>query len=209
MEQVTATRTELLARRALIALANEGRDLLEDKRDQLMDELRKVVDVVVRGGGALQESATQAREALAVAEALDGPEQVASAALAAGGDITLDATTVTVMGVRIAEIDYLPIGRSRMARGYSLPGSSARIDWAAERFEAELDLVLEIAALEVRVRRLADEIGKTTRRINAIEFAVLPRLQEERDRIQSVLDERERQDRFRLKRIKARRQREL
>lgn len=205
MQQVTATRSELLARRARIALATQGRDVLKEKRDSLMEEFRATVEVAVAGGGALEEAAVEGRRALAAVEAGDSPEVVRSAALAQPGEITLTARETTVMGVRIADIRHEPIGRARTARGYSLAGSSPGLDRVAEHFEGELALLLDLATVELRLRRLADEIGTTTRRINALESVVLPQLARERDQITAVLDERERQDRFRLKRFSTRR----
>lgn len=204
MEQVTSTRTELLLRTAQLALAAQGRDLLEQKRDQLMEEFRKVADVTLRGSDELARAAADTRRAVDIAEAFDGPDQLASAANASGRELVLDVSASSIMGVRVADITYAPVGRPATGRGYSLAGSTPRIDAVAERVEAEVELLLEIAALELRLRRLADEIGKTARRINAIELVVIPRLVAERNLIQSVLDERERQDRFRLKRIKDR-----
>lgn len=204
MEQVTSTRTELLARRAQLELAEQGRDLLEQKRDQLMDQFREVADVALRGSDDLARAAAEAHRALDLAEAFDGPEEVAAAAHAARYELVLDVASSSIMGVRIADLGYPPVGRLSTERGYSLTGTSPRIDAVAERFEAEVELLLEVASLEAKLRRLADEIGKTARRINAIELVVIPRLVAERNFIQSVLDERERQDRFRLKRIKDR-----
>lgn len=204
MEQVTSTRTELLIRRARLALAGQGRDLLEQKRDQLMEEVRKVAHVAMRGGDELARAAADAKRAIDLAEAFDGPEALASAANAATHQLVLDVTTTSIMGVRIADITHPPVGRPSARRGYSLTGSSPRIDAVADRIEAEVELLLEMASVELRLRRLADEIGKTARRINAIELIVIPRLLSETRFIQSVLDERERQDRFRLKRIKDR-----
>jgi V/A-type H+-transporting ATPase subunit D len=202
VEQVSATRTELLARRAQIDLAIQGRDLLNEKRDQLLEEFRRVADVVLGGANALERSAAEGRRLLAIAEASDGPEAVLSAAFATRGDIPLEASTTSIMGVRIARIDHQPVGRPRTGRGYSLTGTDPRIDAVAEAYEAQLELVLEVATTELRLRRLAEEIGKTTRRVNALEFVVIPRLVGERKRIQAVLEERERQDHFRLKRVK-------
>ena len=113
------------------------------------------------------------------------------------------------MGVRIADIEYEPVRRSILNRGYGLTGTSSRIDRAADMFETELELALELAGRELRLRRLVDEIATTTRRVNALENIVIPQLQRETGLIQSILDERERQDRFRLKRAKAQRQRRL
>lgn len=208
MPQVIATRSELLARRSQIALAAQGRDVLKEKRDALMEAFRATVESAVSRSGALEVAAADGRRALAAAEAADGPDAVRSAALAQPGEITLTTRAESVMGVRIADIQHEPLGRARAARGYSLAGSSPRLDRVAEQFEAELALLLDLATVELRLRRLADEIGTATRRINALESVVLPRLERERDQISSVLDERERQDRFRLKRFATRRARE-
>lgn len=205
MDRPTATRSELLARRAQTALAEQGRDILKEKREQLMGEFRKIADVVIAGAGSLDETATQSRRALALAEATDGPEAVRSAALATRSTIPITARAVSVMGVRIADIQYDPIGRPRTGRGYTLAGTCPCIDLVAERFEAELDQLLELATYELRLRRIVEEIAKTTRRVSALESVVIPRLEREQALIQTTLDERERQDRFRLKRFADRR----
>ena len=202
VEQVTATRSELLARRSRLEFARRGRDLLEDKRDQLMAEFRKVADLVLSGEGTLEHAAAAARRALAMAEAFDGPDEVGSAATVGSTGIPVKARPIFIMGVKIADIEYEPVRRSVLDRGYGLTGTSARIDRAAELFETELELVLELAAVELRLRRLVDEIGITTRRVNALENIVIPQLERETASIQSILEEREREDRFRLKRAK-------
>lgn len=179
--------------------------MLKEKRDQLMEEFRKVADVVLSDSEALDLAAAAARRALAAAEAVAGPEAVHSAATASRRDIPLTSAVTTVMGVRIADIEYPAIGRPCTGRGYSLAGSSAAIDATAEQFEALVGAVLELASKELRLRRLIDEIGKATRRVNALESVVIPRLRRERAAIQTILDERERQDHFRLKRFTRRR----
>lgn len=205
MGQLTATRSELLARRAQITLALRGRDLLEDKREQLLAEFRKVADLVLTDEATLQRAAAQARHALAVAEGWDGHDAVRSAGLAGRAPLSLRARTVAVMGVRVAEIDHDPVGRPRTGRGVTLAGSTPRLDLVAERFETELELLLQLAGTELRLRTLMEEIAKATRRLNALEFVVIPRLRAEEAAIRTVLEERERQDRFRLKRAKSRR----
>lgn len=206
---VTATRSELLAIGARLALARQGRDLLREKRDQLLEEFRSLSGVVLEGAGALSAAARRGRLRLAEAEAAVGPEIIGSAALAARSTIALTSRPVTIMGVRIADIGYEPVGRARTARGVSLAGSDSHIDAVAAAFEDELELILELAIRERRLRRLVDEIAATTRRVNALEFVVVPRLEAQAAAIRAILDERERQDRFRLKRVKARRGRRL
>jgi len=205
METLSATRTELLARRHRIELARQGRSILQDKRDQLLAEFRKLADQVLVGGDALQAAAARARLALAAAEIAHGAEAIRSISLAQTGHIRLRADTHTVMGVRFPVITHEPLVRARTERGYSLSGSSAHIDAVAERFESTLELVLEVATEELHLRRLADEIGSATRRVNALEHVLIPRLEQERRIIESRLEERERQEHFRLKRVRRRR----
>jgi V/A-type H+-transporting ATPase subunit D len=89
-------------------------------------------------------------------------------------------------------------------RGYSLAATSSRVDWIAELHERLLDELLDAVGVELSMRRLAEEIQRTARRVNALEHVVIPRLEDERRYIALVLDEREREDRTRLRRAKAR-----
>lgn len=204
MEQVPATRSELLARRARLELAMRGRVLLEEKRDQLMAEFRKAADVVLAEVGQLDEISAGARRALAMAESADGPERVQAAALAARRELQISARETTVAGVRIAEIDYEPLGRGRFARGYGAVDGSAHLDRAAAEYEAVVEQLLRVAAYELRLRRLSEEIGTTNRRVNALATFVIPQLEAEVRLILARLEERERQEIYRLKMIKER-----
>jgi V/A-type H+-transporting ATPase subunit D len=202
MEQVRATRAELLAKRIQIGLARQGRDLLKEKRNALLRELMRVAEQVMRSGDELEQRVSEAITSLAAAEALDGPETVRAAAFAARGQVNLEVTGANVMGVPVPAIERKSVARNLLNRGYSLPTVSSRIDGVAESFEILLDCAIEVADSEMRLRRLAEEIGRTTRRVNALDNVLIPRLETERNHIQMVLEEREREDLFRLKRIK-------
>ena len=152
----------------------------------------------------LEKRAADARASLGEAVALDGPEAVGSAALAARGEIGVRLQSRSVAGVKIAELEHDPVGRARTARGYSLSATTPRVDAAAEGFEGVLDGLLDFVAVELSLRRLAEEITRTTRRVNALEHVVVPRLEDERDYITMVLNERELENRVRLMRAKAR-----
>lgn len=204
MEQVPATRSELLARRARLELATRGRLLLEEKRDQLMTEFRKAADVVLAESGQLDEMTAIGRRALALAEAAEGPEKVRAASLAADRDIQLSTRSAAVAGVRLTEIDHGPLGRGRFARGYEAVGGSAHVDRVADEYEAIVEQLLRVASYELRLRRMSEEIGATNRRVNALATIVIPQLQDDVRLIQSRLEERERQEIYRLKRIKER-----
>ncbi len=202
MEQTTPTRMELLAKRTQLVLAEQGRELLTEKRTALMRELMTVAHHVMRSSNELEQAAGSARRALAMAEAIDGREAVCSASFAAQGEVSLHVEVSNIMGVSIPAIEQRSVTRSSLDRGYSLSGTSARIDAVAEHFEEEVNLIIELANSELRLRRLAEEIQKTSRRVNALDNVLIPRLLDERDYIQGVLDERERESLFRLKRVK-------
>ncbi|MBE7473356.1 MAG: V-type ATP synthase subunit D [Anaerolineae bacterium] len=202
MEQIRATRAQLLAKKKQILLARQGRDLLKQKRNALLKELMRLAEQVVRSSDELEQSVGEAVAALALAQALDGPEAVQSAALAARGQISLTVNVTNIMGVLTPVIEQKSLVRGPLDRGYSLNSVSSRVEAAAEAFESQLELIIELASSEMRLRRLAEEIGRTTRRVNALENVLIPRLESQRNYIQMVLEEREREDLFRLKRVK-------
>ncbi len=202
MEQIRATRAELLAKKKQIVLARQGRDLLKEKRNALLKELMRTAEQVIRSSDELEQSVGESVAALALAEAMDGPEAVQSAAFAARGHVSLTVKVTNVMGVLTPVIEQKRVGRGPLDRGYSLTNVSSRIEEVAEIFETQLDLIIELASSEMRLRRLAEEIGRTTRRVNALENVLIPDLEAQRNYIQMVLEEREREDLFRLKRVK-------
>ena len=203
MEQVSATRSELLARRARIRLAVQGRDLLKERRSALISEFDRLGMSALESIDLLDREAAGAGQLLGIAIAGEGREPLDSAAFAAEDGIEVSVRTRSVAGVQVVEIEKNEVARARTSRGYSLVATSARIDTVAERFESVLDKLLDVAGLELSVRRLADEIARTTRRMNALEHVVVPRLEAERARISLVLEERELEDRVRLRRMRA------
>ncbi len=192
----------LLALKAQIELSKQGHELLQEKRAVLMKELLRVAEAALQGSNTLQEAATEAEYALARAEAMAGPEAVRAAALATHADLPLQVETVTLMGLKVPRIERKRISRSMLARGYSITDMSITIDEAASAFEGEVDAIIEQAEIELRLSRLAAEVQRTSRRLNALEYSLIPRLEAERNRIEMALDERERADHARLKMVR-------
>ena len=201
MERVSPTRAALLAKRAQIELAEQGRDLLTEKRNALLKELQKLAQRVVVASDALEGAAAEARLVLYEAEALEGPETIRSAALAMRGETRVESKVVNVMGAQVPEFRIGAVSRGILQRGYAVTATTARVDAVAQQFEALLDLILAITAMEVRLRFLAREIRTTTRRVNALDSVLLPRLRAERDYVYMMLEEREREVVFRFKRL--------
>lgn len=202
MEELHSTRSELLFRRNQILLAEQGRDLLKKKRDALLMEFMKIMDRVLDISEKLNGQANEAGHALAVAKAVDGIVTLRSVSLATKGDIRIDISGSKIMGVPVPEVVKKSVSRSLLSRGYGIVGVSSRVDEVAEKFERELDTIIEIAAIETKLRRLGNEIQKTRRRVNALDQVVLPVLREQVKVIQMALDERAREDIFRLKKVK-------
>jgi V/A-type H+-transporting ATPase subunit D len=107
-----------------------------------------------------------------------------------------------LLEVRIPEVRWHGIVRSADARGYSLPGVSSATLAAAREFEKALEGVLKVVSVETRFRRIGAEIGKATRRINVLNEVILPDVRAMMRAILLSLEEREREDTFRMKRSK-------
>jgi V/A-type H+/Na+-transporting ATPase subunit D len=201
-EEINPTRTELLARKNQIALAEQGRDLLSQKRDALIMEFMQIVDAAVDISDRLQEASRQSYFALAVANSVDGSPTLKSVAMATRGEVDVDISGSYIMGVPVANVEKKSVKRSAIARGYSITGVSSRVSEVAARFEHELDVIIEFAAVETRLKRLGSEIQATRRRVNALDYIVIPQAKEQLRFIEMALEERAREDLFRLKKVK-------
>lgn len=203
MEEVRPTRSELLERREQIKLAEQGMDLLKQKRDALLIEFMGVMDETLRLSESLQRTVSEAQYSLAVAKAVDGTVALRSAGMATKGEVVVDMTGTKIMGVSVPVVTKgeSPI-KSSFTRGYSVTGVSSRVDETADKFERILDVIIEYADIETRLKRLGEEIQKTNRRVNALEQITVPQLREQVNYIRQTLDERAREDLFRLKKVK-------
>jgi V/A-type H+-transporting ATPase subunit D len=201
MSKISSTRMALLACKAQIELAKRGRELLEQKRAALMKQLMSMADIAMQSSDILQKAAAEAHYALAWAEVVAGAEAVKSASLAARAEFPLQVESVSVMGVRVPVIERKRVSRSMLGRNYAVTGTSITIDEAASAFEAEVEAIVQLAEIELRLTRLASEVQRTSRRLNALEHSLIPRLEAERDHIQLALDERERSEYVRLKAV--------
>jgi V/A-type H+-transporting ATPase subunit D len=202
MEQANPTRMELIRKNAQIKLAEQGRDLLREKMDALIQEFFRIMDTVSRSRDDLEAMADVAQRSLLIALATDDPVTVKSASFATKRGLSLDIKGKNIMGVPVPVIEKKRISKSVFERGYSIIGVSGRIDEAAEKFEGELDLIIGLAESETALKRLGGEIQMTRRRVNALEQVLIPQLKSQAKYIENTIDEREREDLFRLKKVK-------
>jgi V/A-type H+-transporting ATPase subunit D len=204
LRDVKPTRSELIGLKRRIALSERGYKILKMKRDGLIIEFFKVLAEAKDSRGDLLQKLNRAGEMMAIANTIEGTIGVKSAAFAVQEvpDITL--ASKNIMGVVVPEIESSKVKKGLVDRGYGMLGTTSAIDEAASAYEDLVETVIESAEIETTMKKLLDEIESTKRRVNALEFKVIPELTEARDFIKMRLDEMEREELFRLKKIKAR-----
>ena len=201
MEKVSPTRMNLLSRKSQKNLASEGVELLKHKREVLLSKFMDLLKPLMNKHDRLHKEMVQAFHCLNTARAIDGWGELKSAALLWDKKITIQISKETNWGVEIPKIELVEGLDTRCRESHS-QSVSLRIYETRDRFEKILKLIFEIAPIETALKRLGSEIQKTTRRINALEVMLIPRLRNEIQFIKSTLEEREREDNFRLRRIK-------
>lgn len=201
-ENIQPTRGELLKLKRRIDLAKRGHELLREKRDALVTEFFDNLDMLRGKREVVEEKLEEAFEALVEARVTSGNLDLERAADASTRGIDVDVDSRNIMGVRVPVVESENVERKITERGYSFQQTSGAIDEAAEKFEEALQSVLELAEAEEIVKLLAQEIEKTKRRVNSLEHVLIPRLEDSKEYIEMRLEEQEREDKFRLKRVK-------
>lgn len=200
---VKPTRMELLNLKRRITLAKKGHKLLKDKQDALVMEFFTIYDEALQLREELNRKMEAAFEALTKAQLDVGTLQIREAALAVSPNREVEIRQRNVMGVPVPLIEAESFKRSAGERGYAFVSTSPLVDTAAEKFEEVLDLAVRLAEVEETLKRLAKEIETTKRRVNALEYIIIPRMEATVKFIKQRLDEMERENFFRLKRVKA------
>jgi len=204
LRDIKPTRSELINLKRRIVLSERGYKILKMKRDGLIIEFFKVLETAKDSQSDLQKKYERAIQMMAFANTVEGAIGVKSAAFSVQEVPAITLASKNIMGVVVPEIESSKVKKSLIDRGYGLLGTTSAIDEAASSYEELLDAIIESAEIETTMKKLLDEIESTKRRVNALEFKVIPELTEARDFIKMRLDEMEREELFRLKKIKAR-----
>jgi V/A-type H+-transporting ATPase subunit D len=201
-EDVKPTRKELMQIEDRIELSERGHDTLEQKRDGLIMEFMDILDEAQDVRADLEDSYDEAQRAINMARAMEGDIAVRGAAAALKEHPEITTESKSVMGVFIPQIDSTKVSKSLDERGYGVLGTSARIDEAATAYEDLLEQIILAAEVETAMKKMIDEIETTNRRVNALEFKLLPELRENQEYIEQKLEEQEREEIFRMKKVK-------
>lgn len=200
---VKPTRMELIETKRKIKLSKSGYKLLKMKRDGLIMEFFELLPKVKDLRGQLSELYKDAMEKLAIAVAADGKIALESAANCLNKAPEVELSSNNIMGVVVPAVKVTPVEKSLEDRGYGLVGTSIRVDEAVHAFEKLSEMIILAAEGETTMKKLLDEIESTKRRVNALEFKVIPNLEEIAKYISFRLEELERESIFGLKRIKS------
>jgi len=200
--EVKPTRSELLEIKKRIKLTKSGYKILKMKRDGLIIEFFKILEQAKQVRVKIVKDYDEAMAKINVAQAVDGAIAVQSAAFALRLHPEVTLRSKNIMGIVVPEIETNSIKSTVDQRGYGVIGTSTYIDEATAAFENLVETLVQAAEIETTMKKLLDEIEKTKRRVNALEFKVIPELEEAKAFIELRLQEMERENTFRLKRIK-------
>lgn len=196
---VAATKGNLIAMKKSLALAKNGYDLMDRKRNILIKEMMELVDKVKMLRGEIQEAYDTGYYLLQRANIYSGViERIAEQVPVETG---IQLTYRSVMGVEVPQVIYEP--KKDMTVPYGLDETNSHIDEAYLQFQKVKQITMVLAEVDNSVYRLANSISKTQKRANALKNIVIPRYQSEIREISDSLDEKEREEFSRMKVIKA------
>jgi V/A-type H+/Na+-transporting ATPase subunit D len=201
-KEVKPTRSELIELKKKIKLSEGGHKLLKMKRDGLILEFFEILSKAKDVRSELDAAYQKANVKIGIAEAVEGRITVKSTAFAMKDAPQIVLESHNIMGVVVPKIESSSVRKPINKRGYGLLGTSSYIDEAVDSYEELVEKIILAAEIETTMKKLLDDIEKTKRRVNALEFKVIPELTEAMVFIRLRLEEMERENTFRLKRIK-------
>ena len=196
---IAPTKSNLLAMKEQLAISTNGYELLEEKREILVRELMHLVEKVKLLEKQMDKAVNQAYPAFKRMLMVDGADQIQRLSHGIHYDFHMNEKKVTIGGMGFSSID-VEIPKQELF--YSFNGTDANTDDTVSKFFDLLSILTQMASIRTIVWRLADEVKKTQRRVNALAKMIIPQTAETKVYIESVLEERERENVFVLKALK-------
>ena len=200
---VTPTRMVLNQLKGRLKTARRGHKLLKDKRDELMRQFMDVVKKNKELRKKVEDGMTGAFASLTVASTIMSPEMLEQSLLYPRQSVELGVTYKNVMSVNVPEYSFRTKNNDPSEiYPYGFAQTSGELDDALEKLARVFEDMLELAQVEKSMQLLADEIEKTRRRVNALEYVMIPQFEETIRFISMKLDENERGSLTRLMKVK-------
>ncbi len=202
-KQVNPTRMELTRQKRKLVTAKRGHKLLKDKRDELMRQFLELVRVNKELREKVEGGLAAAAQNFALARAMMQDPVLDTALLAPSQEVTLEVENQNIMSVMVPKISYQTRSPDESnIYSYGLSFTSSDLDDAVKSLDDVLPDLLRLAEVEKSCQLMAAEIEKTRRRVNALEYVMIPNLQETIKFITMKLDENERSNQIRLMKVK-------
>lgn len=200
VEGVKPTRMELIVTRRKRALAEKGHELLSEKRDALIVQFFELVERRRQSRRALMAELAAIYRDVQMARMASGDDRLDGLAAPLPDRHQLEVRTTGVMGIRIPQVAQRETGERRPV---ALVGGDLHMERASARMTRLMERLVSLGEIEASIGVLGREIDKTKRRVNALEHVFIPRLKAVEKAIEAHLEEMEREDFFRRKRMKA------
>ncbi|MEC8704708.1 V-type ATP synthase subunit D [archaeon] len=198
---VAPTRMNLLDLRNRKKLAENGYNLLKEKRDALIIELYNLVDQIKGARSSADELLNKAHKQLEVASLKTGSGYLKELGWSAPETLKLKTSTNNIMGVRVPKLD---LEQSSVKKPfYAAENTSIALDDTIVAFREYLNSAINVAEKIAALQKLAYEIASVNRRVNALEQIVIPRFENTIIKIDQALEEDERESFTRMKMVKA------
>jgi len=202
-EAVNPTRMELTRLKGKLRTAQRGHKLLKDKRDELMKQFLDTVREVRSLRAEVEEELMKVHGAFTVASALMSAQALEQALLYPKQSVELTMTFRNVMSVNVPIYDFQTKTKSDAdIYPYGFAATSGELDAAVDALGKVFRKMLKLAQIEKSAQLMAEEIEKTRRRVNALEYVKIPEMQEQIKYITMKLDENERANTIRLMKVK-------
>ena len=200
---ITPTRMVLNQLKGRLKTATRGHKLLKDKRDELMRQFMEVVKLNKELRLKVEKGLTEAFSALTVASTVMSPEMLGQALLYPRQSVELGMGYKNVMSVEVPEYTF----KTKNADPgeiypYGFAQTSGELDIAMQQINQVFADMLELAQVEKTMQLLAEEIEKTRRRVNALEYVMIPEMQENIKYISMKLEENDLSTKVRLMKVK-------
>nr|WP_325302357.1 V-type ATP synthase subunit D [uncultured Dysosmobacter sp.] len=200
---VIPTRMELTRLKGKLKTAQRGHKLLKDKRDELMKQFLDTVREVRTLRAEVEEELMKVHGSFTVASALMSSEALEQALVYPKQSVELTMSFQNIMSVNVPVYDFKTQTRSDAdIYPYGFAATSGELDTAVEALGHVFRKMLKLAQIEKSAQLMAEEIEKTRRRVNALEYVVIPNTQEAIRYINMKLDENDRATTIRLMKVK-------
>lgn len=190
MAKVNATRMELLKLKKRVKLARRGHKLLKDKRDELMKQFLSLIHRNRELREEIEREIAVVYQQFLAARSLMSPEMLEEALMLPKTKLQVDISTKLIMSVLVPDIEMSQEGNGFLSYGfYDVP---SELDQSLEALSTLMPKLIQLAEMEKSLELLAMEIEKTRRRVNALEYVLIPELESTAKFIEMKLDEMER-----------------